>query len=101
MSVTHSVKSCRPVAPVEIHYGSETDYSEDCDSEEEEEEEDDISVCSGSTISAGGQSCTVSDMFTSGFDEAYSDGEPNNLLCVTLNMLANQLSLSNRLLTSA
>ena len=62
-----------------MHYKSETDYSEGSDSEEEEDidedKDDDISVCSGSTISAGGQSCTVSDMFTSGFDEAYSDGE--------------------------
>ena len=47
--------------------------------EEDVEEEDDINICSGSTLSAGGQSCTVSDMFTSGFDEAYSDGELSNL----------------------
>lgn len=68
----------KPLIPLEMHHKSETDYSEGSDSEEEEEideeDDDDISVCSGSTISAGGQSCTVSDMFTSGFDEAYSDG---------------------------
>lgn len=60
---------------MEMHYKSETDYSDASDSEDEEEEDDDLSTCSGSTLSAGGQSCSVSDMFTSGFDEAYSDGK--------------------------
>ena len=54
---------------------SDTDYSDDSGSEEdEEEEEDEISMCSGSTISAGGQSCSVSDLFSSALDDAYSDG---------------------------
>ena len=57
-------------------YKSETDYSDDSGSEEdeEEEEEDEISTCSGSTISAGGQSCSVSGLFSSALDDAYSDG---------------------------
>ncbi len=55
-----------------MQYKSDTDYSEDSGSEEEEE--DDASVCSGSTISVGGQSCTVSDLLSNSFDEAYSDG---------------------------
>ncbi len=54
---------------------SDTDYSDDSGSEEdEEEEENEISMCSGSTISAGGQSCSVSDLFSSALDDAYSDG---------------------------
>ena len=55
-------------------YKSETDYSDDSGSEEDEEDEDDISTCSGSTISAGGQSCSVSDLLSSALDDAYSDG---------------------------
>jgi len=47
-------------------------YSDDSGSEEEEEDE--ISMCSGSTVSAGGQSCSVSDLFSSALDDAYSDG---------------------------
>lgn len=58
---------------MDLQYTSDTEYSDD-DGSDEEEEEDDISVCSGSTISAGGQSCTASDLMDSGFDEAYSDG---------------------------
>ena len=67
----------RPEIAVDMvqQYKSDTDYSDDSGSEEdEEEEEDDISLCSGSTISAGGQSCTVTDLFSTAFDEAYSDG---------------------------
>ena len=55
-----------------MQYTSDTEYSDEDDSEEEED--DDISVCSGSTISAGGQSCTASDLMGSGFDDAYSAG---------------------------
>ncbi len=55
-------------------YISDTDYSDDSGSEEDEEEEDEISMCSGSTISAGGQSCSVSDLLSSALDDAYSDG---------------------------
>ena len=62
-----------------MQYTSDTEYSDDGS---DEEEEDDISVCSGSTISAGGQSCTVSDLMSSGFDEAYSDGEQQCWQCV-------------------
>lgn len=67
-----AVRCCRPEAALDMHYTSDTEYSDDDGSDEEEE--DDISVCSGSTISAGGQSCTASDLMRSGFDEAYSDG---------------------------
>lgn len=62
----------RPEAAVDHQYTSDTQYSDD-DGSEEEEEDDDISVCSRSTISAGGQS-PISDFMGSGFDEAYSDG---------------------------
>lgn len=55
-----------------MHYTSDTEYSDDDVSEEEQD--DDISVCSGSTISAGGQSCTASDLMSGGFDDAYSAG---------------------------
>ena len=60
------------MAAVDLQYTSDTQYSDD-DGSEEEEEDDDISVCSGSTISAGGQS-TISDLVGSGFDDAYCDG---------------------------
>lgn len=62
----------RPDAAVNMHYTSDTEYSDDDVSEEEQD--DDISVCSGSTISAGGQSCTASDLMSGGFDDAYSAG---------------------------
>ncbi|KAL3130374.1 hypothetical protein ABBQ38_008200 [Trebouxia sp. C0009 RCD-2024] len=62
----------RPDAAVDMQYTSDTEYSDEDDSAEEED--DDISVCSGSTISAGGQSCTASDLMNSGFDDAYCAG---------------------------
>ncbi len=68
---------CRPeyVGNMIQQCKSDTDYSDDSGSEEdEEEEEDEISTCSGSTISAGGQSCSVSDLFSSALDDAYSEG---------------------------
>lgn len=71
---------------VEMQYHSDTEYSEDSGMEDEEEE-DDASVCSGSTISAGGQSCTVSDLLGNGLDDAYSEGKhtptqlPGSALC--------------------
>ena len=67
-----AAQCCRPEAAVDLQYTSDTEYSDDDGSDEEEE--DDISVCSGSTISVAGQSCTASDLMGSGFDEAYSDG---------------------------
>jgi len=63
---------------------SDTDYSDDSGSEEDEEEEDEISTCSGSTISAGGQSCSVSDLFSSALDDAYSDGTHTLTLTVVM-----------------
>ena len=71
--LTTVVQCCRPQARFEVHYTSDTEYSDDQGSEDEE---DDISVCSGSTISAGGQSCTASDLMGASFDEAFSSGEP-------------------------
>ena len=67
-----AAQCCRPEPAIDLQYTSDTEYSDDDGSDEEEE--DDISVCSGSTISAGGQSCTASDLMGSGFDEAYCDG---------------------------
>ena len=74
----------RPEIAVDVvqQYKSDTDYSDDSGSEEDEEEdEDDISMCSGSTISAGGQSCTVADLSSTASDEAYSDGTLLALHC--------------------
>ena len=67
-----------------MQYTSDTEYSDDDGSEEEE---DDISVCSGSTISAGGQSCSVSDLMSGRFDDAYLDGKHALLMAVRAKML--------------
>lgn len=90
-----------------MHYTSGTEYSDEDDSEEEED--DDISVCSGSTISAGGQSCTASDLMSSGFDDAYCAGRHQagvvcmlcRATCFTSRMTAMLVPAFNTLLSHA
>ena len=93
MTITRA-ECCKLLCRTEIggnviqQYKSDTDYSDDSGSEEDEEEEDEISTCSGSTISAGGQSYSVSDLLSSALDDAYSDGTHTlTLTFVTLRVL--------------